>query len=278
VMSLNAPSRWQRIWPVLAIAASVSLISVIGTLLYVSQNAKSKLVLVGRDIAQIRQSQQKMMNEIDATKKKINPFPGKYAGTGFLISPKGYLATSYHVVKEADSIHIENDRFGILKAIIVHSDPSNDISILKVEDVVLPSLPYTLVQSEAQIAEGVYTLGYPREDIVFGEGSISAITGYKQNQNAYQISVPVNPGNSGGPLLNNKGNVVGMISGVQTQVIGTSFAIKSSILLNVLSQPAIDSVQGVIPISKLNQMKNTSRVQQVKKWRDYVFMVRVYKN
>jgi serine protease Do len=277
-VTTKAPGRSRMLWPMIAVAASVSLISVVATYLYTDTRGKSQYVEFNRELEKIEQSQQKILKEIDASKKKAAPAPGRYAGSGFLISSKGYAATSYHVVKDADSIWFENEKFGALKAKVVYNDAANDISILKIDSLTVLSLPYTISKDPASIAEGVYTLGYPRDEVVFGEGSISAMTGYRENANAYQISVPLNPGNSGGPLVNNKGNVIGMISGSQTQVTGTAFAIKSAVILDVLANPAIDSLQGPIQLPKNSQLSNKNRVQQVDRWKDFVFMVRVFKN
>lgn len=276
----STASKWRMLWPAIAIAASVSLISVVATYMYLERQGNSHYqVLSGEIEKRIEQSEKKILREIDATKKKTTPpAPGKYAGSGFLISPKGYATTSYHVVKDADSVWFENERFGSLKAKVIYNDARNDVSILRLDSLNLSSLPYTIARESASIAETVYTLGYPRNDVVFGEGSISAMTGYRENANAYQISVPVNPGNSGGPLVNSKGNVVGMISGSQTQVTGTAFAIKSSVILDILSTPAVDSTQGPIFLPKQSQLANKNRIQQVEKWKEFVFMVRVFKN
>lgn len=277
--AIKTPTRSRTLWPMIAVAASVSLISVVSTYLYLDKRSDSQYrELSGELEKRIEQSEKKLIKEIDATKKKITPSPGKYVGSGFLISAKGYAATSYHVVKDADSIWFENEKFGALKAKVVYNDAANDISILKIDSLTVLSLPYTISKDPASIAEGVYTLGYPRDEVVFGEGSISAMTGYRENANAYQISVPVNPGNSGGPLVNNKGNVIGMISGSQTQVTGTAFAIKSAVILDVLASPVIDSLQGPILLPKSAQLSNKNRVQQVDRWKDFVFMVRVFKN
>jgi serine protease Do len=277
--TVKAPSKSRMIWPMIAVAASVSLISVVATYMYFDRRGDSQYrELSGELEKRIEQSEKKLLKELDATKEKMSPSPGKYVGSGFLLTAKGYATTSYHVVKDADSIWFENERFGALKATVVYNDAANDISILKIDSLNVTSLPYTIVREPASIAEGVYTLGYPRDEVVFGEGSISAMTGYRENANAYQISVPVNPGNSGGPLVDHKGNVVGMISGSQTQVTGTAFAIKSAVILDVLAIPAIDSLHGSIPLSKNSQLGNKNLVQQVDRWKDFVFMVRVFKN
>jgi S1-C subfamily serine protease len=281
-ISIDAPKKstaFKKYWPMTAVAASIALISIVGTTLLTGKLKSEQTANyqeLRRNVDQIRKSQKLIMEDLAESKEKA--LPGKYAGTGFLLSSKGYVATSYHVVKEADSLIIENEKFGRLKAIVVHSDPSNDISILKIENPFPLRLPYTLATTEADLAEDVYTLGYPREDVVFGEGSISALTGFRQNQNSYQVSVPVNPGNSGGPLLNAKGEVIGMISGFQTQTLGAAFAIKSTVMLNTITNPMLDTLRTPLKLPVQNNLKNVTRVQQVKQWKDFVFMVRVYKN
>lgn len=266
-------------WPYTAVAASVAIISVLATL-FITQFSDRKHAAeykaLRRNVEQIQQSQRKIIADINEKEKPV--FPGKYSGTGFLISPKGYIVTSYHVIRGADSVYIENEKWGRHKVSVLHNDPENDISILAIETEILSlprSLPYTVSSIEASLGEEVYTLGFPREDIVFGEGSVSALTGYRQNPGAYQVSVPVNPGNSGGPLLNAKGDLIGIISGLQTETSGAAFATKSSVLQEVISQVPVDSLHAPIVLPRQNYLRS-SRVEQVKKWKDFVFMVRVY--
>lgn len=267
-------------WPYTAVAASVAIISVLATLFitqFSDRKHSAEYKALRRNVEQIQQSQQKIMADINE-KEKTEVFPAKYSGTGFLISPKGYIVTSYHVIKGADSVYIENEKWGRHKVSVLHSDPENDISILAIEKetLALPRLlPYTVSGIEASLGEEVYTLGFPREDIVFGEGAVSALTGYRQNPGAYQVSVPVNPGNSGGPLLNAKGDLIGIISGLQTETSGAAFATKSSVLQEVISQMPVDSLHAPIVLPRQNFLRS-SRVEQVKKWKDFVFMIRVY--
>ena len=268
------PSFFKKYWPVTAIAASVAFISAVGTFLLTTDYGRNdiKFQSLGRKVDQIARNQRKIEQDLAETKK--TNLPGNFAGTCFMISKGGFLVTSYHVVRDADSLFIENEKFGRLKATVSYTDKDNDLSILKV-DTSLLVLPYVIEKSEASLAEDVFTLGYPREDIVYGEGAISALTGYQQNPNSYQVSVPVNPGNSGGPLLNSKGNLVGMISGLQTETAGAAFAIKSSVLVGIVEK---DSLMNSVTLPKMNSLKSTQRVGQVAQLKDYVFMVRVFKN
>lgn len=272
-------SSWKKYRTLSAVAASVALISVVATV-WITHNISSRqasdYLELRRTVDKIQKSQTAIEKDL---KKKTVIAKAQFAATGFLISAQGYVITSHHVINKADSVYIQNEKYGSLKAVVVHSDPINDVSILKIVNAVkIQSLPYLLAETEADLSEGVYTLGFPREDVVFGEGSISSLTGYRENPNAYQVSVPVNPGNSGGPLLNNKGDLVGMISGVQTQASGATFAIKSSVLKNIVTDSVLDSLRIPIRLPKQNTIRNSSRVQQVKKLKDCVFMISVYKN
>jgi S1-C subfamily serine protease len=272
------PKTWQKYLPVYSTAAAIAFICVIA-FIYTRRFEslqKEDYRDLRNEVEQIKRSQDALAEDLSESKAKIPQ--GKYTGTGFLISPKGYLTTSYHVIKEADSIVVENKKFGRMKAMIVHSDPKRDVSILRINDTKfkLKNIPYTIVKDDAKIGEEVYTLGFPRNDIVFGEGSISALSGYKQNPLAYQISIPLNPGNSGGPLINHNGDVIGMISGLQTASAGTAFAVKGTQLLETIHAQPLDTLNAAIKLPKQNLIRYKSRVQQIDEWQNYIFVVRVY--
>lgn len=271
---------WRKYRVISAVAASVALISVVATLWLthnISSEQTSNYLELRRTVDKIQKSQSAI--EKDLKKKTVAVPKAQFAATGFLISSQGYVVTSHHAINKADSVYIQNEKYGSLKAVVVHSDPINDVSVLKiVSPVKIEALPYTLTDVEADLAEDVYTLGFPREDVVFGEGSVSSLTGYRANPNAYQVSVPVNPGNSGGPLLNHKGDLIGMITGVETQVSGATFAIKSAVLKQIVTDSVLDSLSVAVKLPKQNMIKNSTRVQQVKKLKDCVFLINVYKN
>jgi serine protease Do len=271
-------SALKKYWRMTAVAASLVVITMIGTFL-ITRSMDTKQTAYYKELRKNVEQIRRSLNDL-AESKGAPATPGKYSGTGFLLSSNGYVATSYHVVRESDSISLENEIYGRLKAEVIYSDAQNDISILRI---VAPgfrlkkALPFTVSHTESDLGEYVYTLGFPREDIVFGEGSVSASTGFGQNPNAYQVSVPVNPGNSGGPLVNARGDLIGIVSGVQTETAGAAFAIKSARLLHLVKEEAIDSLATPLILPKQNTIGNLSRVQQVRRWKEFVFMVRVYK-
>jgi len=282
VVTMHA-APWKKYLAISAIAASVSVITVLATLWVQDMvYAPGAYVSARREIAKIeqeRRSESKISANQSSTNNAIKP-PAQYTGTGFLISAQGYAVTSYHVVKEADSVFLENEKFGSLKGWVIYSDPLNDVSIVQI---VSPGwkpyrVPYVLSMREAALGEKVYTLGFPREDIVFGEGAVSASSGYRQDHHAYQVSIPVNPGNSGGPLLNERGELIGIISGFQSRVQGATFATKAQAIIEAVKTPGLDTLKRAIILPQRNGLQSANRVQQIQRLKEFVFMVRVYKN
>jgi S1-C subfamily serine protease len=141
---------------------------------------------------------------------------GIASGTGWFTTT-GHIVTCYHVIKGRANISYAFENGIKNKARVVLKDAINDIAILKpVENQKLPKgLP---VARRTSIGTQVFTLGFPHVDLLgkspkLTNGIISATTGLQDDPRALQISVPVQPGNSGGPLLNMRGEVVGIVVG-----------------------------------------------------------------
>ena len=120
------------------------------------------------------------------------------------------------------------------------------------------------------MGEQIFTLGYPRNDIVYGEGYLCARTGYNSDSLTYQVQISANPGNSGGPVFNNNGEVIGILSTRQAQVEGVAFAVKSKNIFRMVDElqnsdtsmekiklPVHSSLKGLENNSFLN-LKNVS--------------------
>ncbi len=136
------------------------------------------------------------------------------SGTGFFVSARGHVATSHHVVDGASSITVTVGDVSY-DAKIVAIDPENDLAILETD---ARAAPLPLGSSVAlRRAEEVFTLGYPLVNIQGSEqrasfGRINALSGQNNDPRYIQIDVPVQPGNSGGPLFGPSGAVVGVVS------------------------------------------------------------------
>lgn len=279
---------WQTYRPILAVAASVALITTFGTLMLVRQYQSShkqqeQYSMMRRDLQAIRRSQNAILQDLNARERALQINPGQVAGSGFLLSPDGYLVTNTHIIQDADSVYIQSTHGDIYKAKVVYADHKYDLAILQVHEDsafrVKTVLPYGFEAAPTDLGERVFTLGFPREEIVYGEGYLSSQTGYRGDSTAYQVAISVNPGNSGGPLLDEKGNVIGIISGKQTSSEGATFAIKTDYLFRAISAIPTDSLKNnSIRMSRKNGLAKLARKDQIKKIQESVYMVKVFKH
>ena len=278
---------WSGHRATVGVAASVAILAVFSTLLGLEwwRTAKIQPSLYGynvmrREINNLKQNQRVLNRTIQRIDGSITPLPvSKFSGTGFALTSDGYLVTSYHVIQGADSLLIEGHDRQRYHAEPVYSDVKHDLAILRITDKKFTGfgrLPYAVKSGQADLGERVFTLGYPREDVVYGEGALSARSGFEGDTAFYQVSIPVNPGNSGGPLLDERGNLIGVVSGRQNDAQSAAFATKSSYLVRL-----VDSLEAAKPATQYHlphfgQLAGTGRAQQIKKLQDYVFVVKVF--
>ena len=273
---------WKKHKKNLAVAASVAIVVTLVTLFSTGQFKKESnpsYSALKRDMENIKRSQNALIRNINS--KNQDATPSQFGGTGFALTSNGYLVTNYHVVEGADSIYVQNNKGESFKVETIYIDPASDIAVLQIIDPLfenLAALPYTFKRKDSDLGEDVYTFGFPKDDVVYGEGYLSSATGFGGDSIAYQVSIPVNPGNSGGPLLDNKGNIIGIVSGKQTQADGAAFAIKSNFLLKAIDNIPQDSLKEKITINKKNTLAGLSRTQRIKKMQDFIFVVKVYNN
>lgn len=275
------PSRVVRFWRNnrSAIAVAASFLILVSIVLLNQNKQEGSFEALNRDVTQIKKSQNSLIRDIKANAQKTNVTPAKYGGSGFAVSSNGYIITNYHVIKGADSLYIQNSKGLSYKVKVFYFDSANDIAVLKVTDDSfknLSALPYSIKKSSAGIGEAVYTLGYPKDDVVLGDGYVSSKTGINGDTLAYQIAIPVNPGNSGGPLLDNSGHIVGIINGKENKTDGAAFAVKSKYIMEALNTIPADSLSKRVAYGKRSMLQGLKRNKQVEKIQDYVFMVKVY--
>ena len=199
-------------------------------------------------------------------------------GTGFLLDTKGYVVTNAHVVDKAKHIAVQGADGKDLSAKIIHFDRARDIAILKITGKNYKSpgnIPYSIKKNAASLAEPVFTLGYPRNEIVYGEGYVAAKTGYRGDSLALQITIVANQGNSGGPVLNHKGEIIGILSGKQTSAEGAVFALHSKYIYQALNELQKDTSYQHIRIPASSSLKGKERPQQAEAVSNFVYMVKV---
>ncbi|MEO9144428.1 MAG: trypsin-like peptidase domain-containing protein [Ginsengibacter sp.] len=211
----------------------------------------------------------------------------KASGSGFFITTDGIIATNAHVIEDASNIQITvSNEVGIFnyKAKILLVDSKNDVALLQINDEKfkgLNSIPYGFAKN-SDVGSKVFTIGYPLNDVMGNnykvtDGIISSQSGIADDVRYYQISVPLQPGNSGGPLFNKDGNIIGITSArlnskaLGTQIENVNYAIKSSYLLNLYNM-----LPNSGKLSMTSQVVNKDLQDQIKVLKNYVCLIRVF--
>lgn len=202
----------------------------------------------------------------------------EWTGTGFALK-NGYIVTNHHVVDGATSIVVQGVNGSSIeyKAEVVSIDKNNDLALIRIDDYRFDgfgAIPYSVKESMCEVGEDVFVLGYPLtsymgEEIKLTNGIISSKSGYQGDVTTYQISAPVQPGNSGGPMFDKNGNIVGVVNAGIPGAENVGYAIKASYMCNLINS----SVSSAI-IPNNNTISSKSLPDKVKTLRNYVFYIK----
>ena len=222
---------------------------------------------------------------------------GEWAGngSGIIISKSGYIVTNYHVIaddtdgdelpdKNVDEIEVEfilNDEVQKFNAEIVQVDKINDLAIIKIVDVNfdgVDDLPYNFKTRSSDVGTKVYAYGYPMALTIMGkeikitDGIISSKSGFDGDITTYQITAPIQGGNSGGPLFDDKGNFIGInSSGLNKEIAdNVGYTIKSNYVVNLF-----DFLPKSFELPSSSELESLSLPEQIKKIEKYVVLVKI---
>ena len=205
--------------------------------------------------------------------------PSQWSGTGFALND-GYIATNFHVVDGAKSISVlgvkgvYNIEFG---ADVIATDKVNDLAIIKINDSRFSgfgTIPYRVKTSTSEVGEDIFVLGYPLtttmgDEIKLTTGVISSKTGFQGDVSLYQISAPIQPGNSGGPLFDGNGNLIGIVNAKHQGAENVGYAIKTSYLRNLMESV---TSQNLLPTN--NSISGQALTGKVRSVKNFVFMIK----
>lgn len=187
-----------------------------------------------------------------ADRRPSQPQGSSTSGTGFFVSPEGHLVTNAHVVEGCKTPKITSGLTSPVSARVLARDSSNDLALIKGD---LKPTAVASLRTGIKMGEAIATFGFPLVGLLstkgnFTTGNISALTGLGDDSRFLQITAPVQPGNSGGPMIDQAGNVVGVVVGkldaiklaaaIEDVPQNVNFAIKTSVLINFLDISGIN--------------------------------------
>jgi serine protease Do len=282
---------WKKYKRTIAVAASIAgLVSIFiaGLVTAVTKKTQPDLTYLVKELKEQDAKTNQMRSEINKLKQQSNsqslsvPAPvieSKFRATGFMIDANNnYIVTNAHVITAAKhQLIIENNKGEQFAASPVYVNNLTDIAILQVKDKAfkkLPSLPYQIRKTNAELGEQVFMLGFPKQEIVYGEGYVSARNGFRMDTIFCQLSTTANEGNSGSPVISKSGELVGVITSMETNADGVVFAIKSSNIHNAVEEVKKLNDHESIKINSSPSLKGMDRKSQIRKMEDYVFMIK----
>ncbi len=205
--------------------------------------------------------------------KEARKQKGYSVGTGFFVSRQGYVVSAYHVIEDAQEVEVVLRSGDTLQASVKGTDKANDIALLKVAR---SAKPLAVVSSKnVAVGDEVFTLGYPLIDIEGQEqkttfGHVNALSGIQDDVRFVQMDAPIQPGNSGGPLLDSRGRVVGVVAetldpAAILKAAGTvpqnaNYAVKSDYVLPLMTRYEVQPAGG-LPVAAGKEAEIVRRVR-----------------
>lgn len=200
--------------------------------------------------------------KVDANKTSIS------SGTGFFISAEGEILTACHVVDGADEILVSTSDGREFRAEILKKSRSNDLALLKIDASIDDYLPLKPA-SEVNLGLPVFTMGFPAGNILgksikYSDGAISSLSGVGDEQSLFQITIPIQPGNSGGPVVTEDGFVIGVVTSTAAVIpfMRETGALPQNINWGVKSEYALilsNQDPGTIPVDKSTALRRTEQ-------------------
>lgn len=207
----------------------------------------------------------------------------KATGSGLLFSTGGYILTNHHVIDNAKKIMVELNTNGTrqnLNAEVVIADKDNDLAIIKIKDDAFrapDAIKYSFKENgQIEVGSTAFTIGYPHalsgmgKEAKFNDGKISSKTGYNGSINSFQTSIPVQPGNSGGPVFNESGQLIGLINARFENGDNVSYGIKLNYIKNL-----IELMPENVETPSSNNIAALSLEEKLKVLTNYVVLIKI---
>jgi len=205
------------------------------------------------------------------------------SGSGIAISRDGIIVTNQHVIDGSSKIIVKGVNGDFSKSYIgevLIEDKQNDLALIKIDDYSfsqIDTIPFIIYNKSKNVGSNVFCLGYPLrstmgDEIKLTNGIVSSRSGYEGDISSYQLTVAVQPGNSGAPVFDDNGYLVGIINAKHIDTENASSAKKSTFLLSL-----IDVIPNKIDLQQNSNLHNISLPQQVQILKKYIYIIEVTK-
>jgi len=220
------------------------------------------------------------LREVASTENAVS------SGTGFIVDNRGYILTNNHVIRNASYIELEfkwNGKIKTYPAKVLETDEENDIALLRVvtdDFTKFGNASFSVLSGEVPVGTDIFALGYPRsnemgKEIKYINGVISAKSGNKGRKSHYQTTLTADHGNSGGPVFDKNGNVIGIVvegfnKGNRLSDVVT-YIIKSSMISKF-----VKDYNSKLTISRPNNLSKESRPNMISRLSNDVCLIRIW--
>ncbi len=256
-------------------------------------NNNEELIKLSKDIEFIKKNQWSNNSLPVTTSEKVSKIPKTTTsistGTGIMIDPKGYILTNAHILKGKQAIVINANKKEFRANVILKID-SIDLVILKIDDTDYISqktpFPITIRPIKVKLGEDVFALSNVfGKDLVFAKGYIGCTSGFNNDTNYYQIDMSAFPGNSGSPVFDKNGSIVGLLSYKQKSIESISYSLKNRQIFHIIKElqnrlKSDNNNFSDLPQLKIQLPKNGAfkpeLTKQISILEPYIFAVKAY--
>jgi serine protease Do len=267
----------QKNWRTSAVAASVAgFITLFAWGINNKTNNNDKDIQeLGAKISKIEKSQRNNEALINQKSNQGDITNSPYGGTGFFINQKGYIATSYHIIKNKSLTGIIDYKGNEHSAELVVYNIESDIAILKITDSIkIGNIPYTFNVKKNKLADDVYSLGFPYGSLGYSRGYLSSKTGKNGDSSYVQVNMSANPGQSGSPVIDNAGNIVGIVSARQVAAEGMVFASKNKELASMIKRYNTGNKSNIINLNTNSGLSGKDRSTAMEAIEPFIIQVK----
>jgi len=211
-----------------------------------------------------------------ASGQLLNALNTNPLGTAFMISNDGYFFTSKYLVEDKNIVRLQHPESNLTFEVnVVYEDARRDFAILKCDPKIaqyFEAIPFRFITGETSLNQTVFTLGYPKKEIVYSESVISSQSGYGSDSSSFKLSMLADDGYSGAPLFSYNGDLIGMINKNNSNQQSVTYVLDHHYILHILDSLRENEIE-FVNMSKNYNLRPKTHADLVKRYKQFIFEV-----